>query len=704
MNTPEIITDAESGCRFLEAVIEATNSNSNALGFLPKGVYREALSSGNLWILAEGERYCGHLLFGGAHPILQIKQLYIIEDMRGRGLARSFIDKIVRHGETKGYTAIRARVAADLEANHAWERLGFATLQTSAGGQTTRRQINSRYRQLQPRGPQTHMFETLDACVRSSNLVARGMPINRDHWYTLDLNVWLDFFRQRPPFCDAARTLIEEASRGAFRLRFTHEAKEEARRTSGNREHDPLLAVVETWQAIGEEECDELDELVERLRLLIFPERSSSAHHAINDTSDLRHLAMSIRANASGFITRDRAILRQRPSLWQRFGFHVLAPSDLLEPRDQRAPPRSPLQADLKVQQIGQRWADIAKQVECAIRGGARLRAVDREDEGWVCSMADRIVGIIFWKRVPRGDIEAFLLLENDDALEARARQRVFDVLLGLLTAEARSAMILHRLFLRADMDSCEQYRDDLCRVGFFVTRDRDRFVRFMSGDLLLLDDWQKAKTVVESELGVQSDWLGNLDSGQVLRLRQDQDRWIHFDRFHFETYFGITALTLEGRTAFYIPIREGFANELLPRPTRPELFNTYDASLRVERVYFRKARAAKILSPGDLLFFYVSSPIKAVIGVARCTASEELEAEEAAERFLRLAVLDPRKVGSVVHCIAFDNYIHFRNRVDQQWMEKHGMLPPQNIISLVKVPGSESHIELLREGLRRSK
>jgi GNAT superfamily N-acetyltransferase/predicted nucleic acid-binding protein len=701
MSTIRIIKTPSSDSRFLEDVIQATNRNTEALGFLPEGVYREAYVSGHLWILADGDSYCGHLLFGGALPKLQIKQLYVVEEMRKHGLARRLIDEIVNYAENVGYTAIRARVAADLDANKVWERLGFTTLDTTFGGQTTGRIINHRYRQLHPRGPQTHMLGIFDAHARASNLVARSMPINRDHWYTLDLNVWLDFARQRKPFYDASRTLIEEASRGQFRLRFTKEAMEEARRTAGDRESDPLLRVAETWQAVPEDEGIEFDSLVNELRQLVFPTSSLSRPDSANNASDVRHLAMSIRAGASGFLTRDNAILSHRRTLWQRYNFQVLTPGELIEPREQRAAPVTMPRAGLTVEPIDKAWSKITDLVKNLRSSGVRLRAVDREDEGWICSVADRQVGFVFWRPVHRGDIEAYLWLQNAQDQSADTCQQVFDVLLGLLTANARSGNVISRLLLQVDGNTSEHYREDLRQIGFFDTREPDRFVRFVSGAPLSLNDWKLAKTTVDNELGVQSHWFRNAKAGPLLRLDKD-GRSSQFDRFEFETYFGITGLTLADRNAFYVPIQERFANELLPRPTRPQLFHEHDSSFRVERVYYRNPHQGGKLARGDLLFFYITQTLRHVIGVARCTVSEVLQSAEAKERFRRLAVLDPETIGPQVHCIAFDNYIAFPQPVERKWLNAHRAMPPQNMVTLVPVPASGNPLEIIAQGLRR--
>jgi GNAT superfamily N-acetyltransferase len=165
-----VVKDEEQGRRYLEVIIETADRNKNEVGFLPESVYEGALHTGRLWILVSEGNYCGHLLFGGALPTLQIKQLYIVDSMRNLGLARRLVNDLITYGEHEGYLSIRARVAVDLPANDAWERLGFQIIKVVSGGKTTGRMINCRYRRLNPKGSQTHMLAVLDEVVTSAAL------------------------------------------------------------------------------------------------------------------------------------------------------------------------------------------------------------------------------------------------------------------------------------------------------------------------------------------------------------------------------------------------------------------------------------------------------------------------------------------------------------------------------------------------------
>lgn len=172
----EVIRTEAEGARFLEQLSQAVDDNPKEFGFVPRSMYPARLRAGGLWIVVRGSDYAGHVMFGGVLPTLKIQQLFIPLPHRGRGLSRKLIDELVDHAELEGYSSIRARVAQDLPANTAWERLGFQIHRTVAGGVTTGRIINVRLRRIHPRGAQTHMLDFFDGLVERRFPVARGLP------------------------------------------------------------------------------------------------------------------------------------------------------------------------------------------------------------------------------------------------------------------------------------------------------------------------------------------------------------------------------------------------------------------------------------------------------------------------------------------------------------------------------------------------
>lgn len=694
-----VIKSEGEGSRYLGRVSEVVDANKDAFGFVAPVLFKDALVAGRLWVLTADDIYAGHLMFYGLLPTLKVQQLFVLPEHRGRRLARLLVDKLVEHAELEGYGSICARVASDLPSNSVWERLGFPILRAERGGQSTGRVINIRLRRIHPRGDQMHMFAALEGAKDRRLPVARGLPISRSRWYALDMNVWLDLVRRRGPFYDAARKLIELSAKGRFRLRFTSEAVEEARRSSLEHPEDQLLEVMRSWQALPDNDEAKLADLVEELRKIIFPGRLPAGKHAANEHSDLRHLAISIHQGASGFVTRDRDLLRQRTKIWIRFGLELLTPIDLIGDDIQFAAPRTSWSSDFKVDKVAH-WSRVGSFARAVIGEGARLREPDHDDEIWTCSLAGEIVGLCYWHTQMRGDVEASLC--TTDVQQFDVRQRAFDVLLGLLLSNSPSTAVLHRILLRMDEDTASYFAEDLLRLGFFRTKEADCFVRFVSGAPLDLGDWKLAKELVERETGAGSEWIKSGGGGPILRLKRGHEAF-DLHRFDIETCFGMTALTLGNRNAFYVPVKEIHSNELLPLSRRPSLFTAHDASFRVERVYFRKPIMAARLEPGDLLFFYVSGAIGGLLGAARCTASEVLGQEEATERYRRLAVLEPSEVGDRVHCIAFDNYLAFKAPVTRGWLKTKGLVAKNNFQTIARVPGEPpgaSYLDVLVEGL----
>jgi len=697
MTTFSITKDEASGLPFLDLVCAESDKNGLELGFVPNSRFRQALAVGRLWIAFLDGTYCGHLMFGGVLPTLKIAQLYILAEYRGRGLAKQFIDNLVVFAEAEDYSSIRARVASDLEANRFWERVHFELRRTEPGGTTTGRIINIRIRKIHPKGPQTHMFNMFDSAENIRVPPARNVPINRSHWYTLDINVWLDLALKREPFYEAARKIVMLASRGHFRLRFTKEALEEARRNPQETDRDPLFEIASAWQTITPVDDAKVNELVEELRAIVFPNRSTVGRRAANDMSDLRHLALSILQQASGFVTRERALLVQRSRIWRRYGLEIISPNDLLDEDNRADGSDASLDGDLRIVQAGVQQAEVQTTVGRSIEDGANLRLFDPEDEGWACLVSAKVVAVSYWRPAVRGDIEVFLVLSKD--LDPRMAQRAFDILNGLLCARARSRSPLHRIVLRVDPVTSEIFEDDLAKAGFSSTTSPDTYTKFTSGSPLDLGDWSKAKEIVDRETGVRNDWLGTSEPEAILRVEWDGGSRV-VNRFEFETRFGLTALTLGKRRALYIPIREQYAEQLLPFARRPPLFTEHEAAFRTERVYFRSPTSTKLAIMEDLLFFYVSDPICGIVGVARCTSSLVLSDTEAHERFRRLAVLNPTEVGATVHCISFDNYIPFKRVVDLNWMKVRGFAPPANFVTLSRIEDDLTYMKILVEGL----
>src|SRR5688572_4026759 len=82
----EILVSAVAVTPYLEAVREAADKNTKALGFLASTVYEEFARQGRLYVAtctSEGEAsYAGHLLFDPRFPRAQVLQMFCVKELR----------------------------------------------------------------------------------------------------------------------------------------------------------------------------------------------------------------------------------------------------------------------------------------------------------------------------------------------------------------------------------------------------------------------------------------------------------------------------------------------------------------------------------------------------------------------------------------------------------------------------------------------
>ncbi len=150
ISPPEIriLTLSNEVTPFVSQVRQNADLEKDALGFLPAGVYDDAAKRDNLLVAVCGEKFAGHLLFGGRFPHARIFQLFVAPDFRGSGIGGRLVGRLIEVMEGYSFLSISARVAADLDANEFWNRMGFAIAGIKPGGPTRNRVINLRVKQL----------------------------------------------------------------------------------------------------------------------------------------------------------------------------------------------------------------------------------------------------------------------------------------------------------------------------------------------------------------------------------------------------------------------------------------------------------------------------------------------------------------------------------------------------------------------------
>jgi len=123
MKVLKIYNDVEP---HLKNVQMCADAHKKEFGFLPPVFYQDQALQGKLWVAVNDEGALnGYLIFGGAKPSLKVFQMFIHPEHRGKGIASHLVKELEAYGEKHCFLSIKARVAADLDANHFWEKNDF---------------------------------------------------------------------------------------------------------------------------------------------------------------------------------------------------------------------------------------------------------------------------------------------------------------------------------------------------------------------------------------------------------------------------------------------------------------------------------------------------------------------------------------------------------------------------------------------------
>jgi len=324
-NIIEILDKYLEVAPFVRAVNEAADSDKDALGFFPSGVYEDFARKEQLFVAierhAQGMAYAGHILFEARHPKGRVRQIFVAPAFRQRGIAARLLQHLKKHLTDHAFISLYARVAEDLShANRFWEDHGFYVQRTERGGDTRKRTIIVRIHELDT--PQLFATSGLSAAdpLGLNSTYGSETPL-----FLLDLNVLFDLGPRRRRNEDVLDLFRIERT-GSCRLALSTEITEELARTASVGVTDPMLAYARIFPSFPTPSIAEWDVLKPVLASLVFPERYRADALSSNDISDLRHLATAIQNGLAGLITNDTSILKAAARLNDEYGIQVISP------------------------------------------------------------------------------------------------------------------------------------------------------------------------------------------------------------------------------------------------------------------------------------------------------------------------------------------------------------------------------------------
>ena len=306
---------------YVSQVSSIADKNKGAFGFLSTSVYEQMASKGQLWVAVNRKNELkGYLMFGGTMPTLKVFQIYACKSVEGKGVGTILINALKRHARNRNYHTISARVASDLPANMFWDRVGFTIYRQVEGGKTKKRVINIRGYSL----GDNDLFGSMSS--KAEGLTPSGPMLDRPV-YALDLNLLFDIVKARRGYKKVIK-IIQIGFQGGFSICITPEFKRELERQSPKFSDDPVLRLAEVFPELKTESVT--SNIIEYLRDIVFPYRSSTRKSAINDESDLLHLAYCISAGVGGFITREKALLRACDDIRDKYRVSIISPDELI--------------------------------------------------------------------------------------------------------------------------------------------------------------------------------------------------------------------------------------------------------------------------------------------------------------------------------------------------------------------------------------
>lgn len=699
---------------YLDEVTREADREKDALGFLPEGVYKEAVTQGKLIVATHRgwrhETFAGHLLFGGVFPHGRIFQVYVRKKFRKQGVGRLLIDELVKQAEKASYLSLSARVADDLEANAFWSRMGFEHVRTAPGGATRNRSINIRVRELDS----PHLFRTRTAKESLADLRLVERLSARAPQYVIDLNVMFDVVRKRVN-AEYAGRIMTAGFNNLIRLAVTGEFIEELKRHSTS--PDPVLEFALQLPILPQPLRQDIVATLSLLAAEIFPDRARRGSLTDRDRSDLIHLATAIAHEAAGFITSEKAILRSRGYLQEQYGIDVVGVSEMAALAEGAGPDDfsriSFVSSELRLQVRHAERADMAKISELLKRLGVADQLIAEVSADLSSEVAEQrlvLAGerpIAFSSSVKSpGLMQAFVCGDEDSAAIETALEHILD---SICRSASHQSPAVVRLRL---LSGHSKTRTVATSHGFRPNADQPENAAQMQklcvGRSLNPEDWLSIRSQLRTIAGLSlpqsmPEFIG---PSQLLEVSTPTGETISIRLRDLETLLSPVLLLLPKRTGAVVPIRPRFAEDLFGSSAQLKLLESSEACLLRERVYFSDPRTSPLLKESIPILFYESgkgSGRSSIIALARVLRTDLVSKESVLSELLRRGVLSQRALEKMgrspfLAATSFDNLMHFRKLISLARLRELGFHDPANLITAREIP-SDVLTSVIREG-----
>lgn len=696
-------TDPTALLQHLNAIRALADGEKEALGFLPEAAYRDAIMQRRLVVMVARENGTSHvagfILFSGVFPNARIQAVVVRPDHRRGGVASALVSSLVSYLESRGYIAVTAAVASDLEAaQEFYESRGFVARRVRNGGQARQRTIVLRSRELDTPNFFALMAPPAVSGQGATKLGLRPRSAFEAPLYVIDLNVLFDLTKQR------ARSPIANRLFGAglahqVRLAVAPEFIVELERTSAGPTSDITLKLARQLPKLPVFPKDEVEFLAAAIHQAVFIDANHPQAGSRQALSDARHLAEAALIRASGYITSDSALLDARDALLALIGVDVAGLEEFVEllPSDEPSRERSQL-----------------KGTKCETR-----LATTAEAQAYLTS-----------QRVSSALIDEYFPLA---ALQRVSVQAVFEdgeivgasIYRAPSSVDAPGRMIVH---VRPDHVACETFAEHLldeairesCHSGpvtielraipgqstvaraaklrgFLPAASSDILIKVALGRPLTPDSWAAIARQTRRRTGLAlpdtPPDAGTVQSG--LSVRGPDGSIITVQLAALEAALVPTLIVWPGRDGVIVPIAKSFADDLLGTADQFALFGRPNAAFVGLRTYFNSPRTASTMRPGVPILFYESERTGgrgAVLAAARIVDATISSKERVSEAALERGVVEDLaslSASTEVLATSFDSLIRFPNPVPLGTLRQLGAVGPSNFQTATALPNA---------------
>ncbi len=586
----EIITTPDDVLPYLEDVKALADNQKNELGFIPYSAYRESCFNGNLFVATIAEqqgknRFAGYALLGGRFPTKRIFQLAVFSHYRHRGVGKLLVDAVVESADKDHFWKIAIKVGKKLSANDFWGKLQFDLIDTVKGGQSHPIQ-NVRIREIIP-----SLFSSVDLPVQPALQLIASKISSGPTFYLLDTNVILDISNQRSGM-EASQNLMRLVDKGDIEVAVAEEVADELERHR-QKENDFALKMIEDLQRVplGNE-----TELIARLRKIIFPTRDEDNQQS---TSDIRHIATAIVSHASGFITRDEAILRKQNVLSDEFSLKILAPADFWE--EDELQEFNGLTIDvISTEESFKILPALVDEAREKIANTVNSHEIDEKKFNYASLEKNNaiVANCAVEKRLPAGGRPrgAFLFLEDN------AGKMAVSTMLDFISRQSMSYTQSSAINLVV-YGGGGRIANILLDRGYYKSDDGG-YRKIYVGPVIETQNWKEKKRIIKSISQISlpdmppdyKDFNQDIELGVGMKvsLRALED-------------FLSAIFLLPKRDGAIVPIRKRYADAFFGHDPQLTIFPPLEARFSEYKSYFGTSNAASRLSIGKLLFFYQS-------------------------------------------------------------------------------------------------